>query len=80
MSINSDRFLAQKLAVLFCEKQFQPTLGTLDKSERAHDGQLEHLLNFTTALLNLVHLLHEVAQVLKHVELLSLQLLVNKIY
>jgi hypothetical protein len=49
VSINSDRFLAQKLAILFGKKQLQPALGTLDKSEGADDGQLEHLLNFTGA-------------------------------
>ena len=49
MSINSDRFLAQKLAVLFREKQLQPALGTLYKREGAGNGQLEHLLNFAAA-------------------------------
>lgn len=61
VSVNSNGFLAQKLAVLFSEKQFQPAFGALDKSERSDNGQLEHLLNFSATLLDFVHLLHEIA-------------------
>ena len=69
MSVNSDRPLTDKLVILFPEEKFESALEALYECEGPDDGQLEHLLLLATARLQFVHVLHEVAQVLKYFEL-----------